>query len=663
MLEASHSISRDPFGKVLPMDIVAAAVGRLNDIVMVTDATTSDSSEARVLYVNPAFERITGYKAEEILGRSVTFLRGPETSASEVLRIDALLAARRPVRSELLNYRKDGSKFWIEIEVNVVESGVTGQDYFVCIERDITERKLAEMALREHERSMATLFSNLPGMAYRCRNDGSRTTFFASAGSHELTGYLPSEFMGGAQPCYGDLIHPDDKQAVVDLIARHVARGEPYEVSYRIRTRGGNEKWVLDRGRAVPSGNASAVQLEGFISDVTERKLLESQVLHSQRLESIGTLAGGIAHDLNNIFAPIMMAGDLLADRMPDADSTQLIDAVAVSARRGAELVRQILLFARGLEGPRVSVGTAELFEELSSFLDSTFPKSIRVVRSVQPGLPAIAGDPTQLHQVLLNLCVNARDAMPEGGTLTISASLVSISPSSPRPHPDAVPGDFICIAITDTGCGIPSVIRNQIFDPFFTTKGVGRGTGLGLSTARSIVKSHMGFLTFDSIEGKGATFYVHLPAASSVDGVPELPGAVSGSVALPLPTGHGQHVLVVDDEESVRVIMRSTLETFGYRVSTALDGTEGIALAANPAIPIDLAVVDMQMPGLDGLKTLQAIRGLRPALPIVGASGLFTREQREQGAQSGVRLFLEKPFSVENLIRTVHAAISQAAP
>jgi PAS domain S-box-containing protein len=659
MAQAATSIPQSKPGKPIPSDVLEAAVGQLNAIVVVTETYPSGDKGPTILFVNPAFERITGYRADEAVGRSAEFLQGPGTSKEELRRIAETLRAGKPVQAELLHYRKDGTAFWVELEGDTATSPSTEAAFLVFVIRDITERKRMEAARREQDRSTATLFSNLPGMAYRCLNDGYWTMEFVSAACRDLTGYEPEALIGNRQTSFEAIIEPDDRKAVREVVARAVEKGESFELTYRIRTREGGLKWVWERGRAVPGPDGPVQCLEGFITDITERKLLESQLLQNQRLESIGTLAGGIAHDLNNVFAPIMMAGDLLVDRAADKESAQLLEVISASARRGAELVRQVLLFARGMEGPRVAVHPAALFKEIKTFLDSTLPKSIRVNLEVAPGVSAISGDPVQLHQMLLNFSVNASDAMPSGGRLAISATPVSISASAPRPHPDAVPGAFIRIDISDTGCGIPDILKGQIFDPFFTTKGVGRGSGLGLSTARSIVKAHCGFITFVSAEGKGTTFSVFLPSTET--GPMPAPLAPSEKPA-PLPRGNGENVLVVDDEESVRLILRSTLESFGYHAVCAADGSEAVGLFRSAPALFNMAIVDMQMPGLDGGKTIVALRHLRPDLPIVGSSGLATSQNREEAAAHGVRHFLDKPFSVEVLIRTVHAAMSTAA-
>src|SRR5579859_3283330 len=375
MPSAVRSETQNLNGSALPSDVLIAAVDRLNDIVIVTEANTVDEPGPRILFVNPAFEKVTGYSAAEVLGRSPRFLSGPATSPTDLARIDAALRAHKTVRAELLNYKKDGTPFWVEFIATTTTSPTAGGDYFVFVERDVTERKRSEAASREQERLMATLFGNLPGMAYRCRNDGFWTMEFVSAGCRDLTGYEPDALIGNRLTSYEEIIDPQDRKAVREIDTGSLARGEPFELTYRIRTKEGALKWVLERGRAVAGPDGRAEFYEGFITDITERKLLELQVVQNQRLESIGTLAGGIAHDLNNVFAPIMMAGELLSDKIVDKDSTQLLEVVTASARRGAGLVRQILLFARGIEGQRVAVSPSALFAELRTFLESTLPK------------------------------------------------------------------------------------------------------------------------------------------------------------------------------------------------------------------------------------------------------------------------------------------------
>jgi PAS domain S-box-containing protein len=653
--------SQSPFGTLLPPDVLGAVVDRMSDMVLVTEADPVEEPGMRILFANPAFEKISGYRIEDALGRSPRFLHGPGTSPAEVAKLEESLRARRPVRTELTLYRSDGTAFGAEVDAYAARSPATGTEYFVLVGRRVAHGDPAGAGRSRQELSLETLLSNLPGMAYRCLNDGIWTMEFASGGCRELTGYEPEELVGNRQKSFEAVIEQEDRVPVREMITQGLKGTEAFEMTYRIRTREGVLKWVWERARPIQDASGRIQAIEGFIADITERKLLEAHVLQNQRIESVGTLAGGISHDLNNVFAPIMMAGGLLADKFPDKDTGQLLDVISASAKRGAELVRQILLFARGMEGPRVSVKPSALFAGLKTLLEGTMPKAIRVSFEIMPGVSAVAGDPVQLQQMLLNLAVNARDAMPAGGRLAFTAVPIAVPPSSPRPHPDAVPGDYVRIDVSDTGVGIPDILKGQIFDPFFTTKGVGRGSGLGLSTARSIVKSHRGFITFASTERIGTTFSVFLPTAEA--GLSHSATEIASRAdTTPLPRGSGETVLVVDDEASVRLIMRSTLESFGYKAVCAADGTEAIAMLRSAPSLFQMAIVDMQMPGLDGGKTIMALRHERPDMPIVAASGLATSQNKEEAASSGVRHFLDKPFSVEKLIRTVRAAMSKAA-
>jgi two-component system sensor kinase len=390
-------------------------------------------------------------------------------------------------------------------------------------------------------------------------------------------------------------------------------------------------------------------------TNITEKKKIEARFLRAQRMESIGTLAGGIAHDLNNMLAPILMAVDLFRLPIPESERPALLATIRTSAERGAEMVRQILSFARGVEGQRVVVQLKHLVRDLEKVLRSTLPKSIAVDVALPRELWVVQGDATQLYQVLMNLCVNARDAMPEGGRLTIGAEHAVLDEGGARMHPDARPGRFVALKITDTGSGIPPEILDRIFDPFFTTKEVGKGTGLGLSTVLGIVKSHGGFVHVASEVGKGTQFAVYLPAA-------EVPGVRHDEGKPQAPRrGRGELILVVDDEAAVRAVMTAALEAHGFRVKVAREGTEALALYAQHRAEVRLVVTDMMMPVMDGLATIRALRQMDPDVRILATSGLADAPPRIPG--SAVQGFLAKPYTAEDLVGAVCEVLEGAVP
>lgn len=382
--------------------------------------------------------------------------------------------------------------------------------------QDVTDRVQAEESLRESRRALATLMSNLPGLAYRRKHDADWTLVFVSEGARELTGYSPSEMTEPAPFKLAALVHPDDREAVSLETANAVAEGRHYRLSYRILAAGGIEKWVWEQGTPVTGSEGELVALEGFIIDITERKRLEHQVLRAQRRESIGTLAAGVAHNLNNMLVPIVMGAELLKLPAGPKDNDRIIDNIETSARRAAELVRQLLAFGRGLDGARTTVSVTEVMREVESIVSSTFPKSIVFQSQTRGDLWAITGDPTQLHQVLLNLCLNARDAVVENARITLSARNEEIRTLDLSRRHGVSPGNYVCIEVADNGTGMSKEVCERIFEPFFTTKEVDKGTGLGLSTALGIVRSHGGSLYVTSVLGQGSCFTVLLPAQAS---------------------------------------------------------------------------------------------------------------------------------------------------
>ena len=407
--------------------------------------------------------------------------------------------------------------------------------------------------------------------------------------------------------------------------------------------------WTLIRDAAGQPKSILAIN-----TDITEKKKLEAQFLRAQRLESIGTLAGGIAHDLNNVLSPMLMAVQMLQLKVADEQGQRMLDLLRTNAERGGEMVRQVLSFARGIGGERAAMQLRHLVREIVKILKETFPKSIEISFRLGEDLAMVNGDTTQLHQVLMNLCINARDAMPDGGRLTIEAENRVVDETCAQMILDARPGRFVMITVTDTGTGIPTEHLDRIFDPFFTTKEVGKGTGLGLSTVLGITKGHGGFVNVYSEPGKGTQFRIYLPALE----IPQVTLSDAGHPALP--AGRGETILVVDDELAIREITRSTLEAFNYRALTANDGAEAIALYAQHRDEIRVVLTDMMMPLMDGPALIRALRKLDPEVRIIASSGLTENGRAAELTQSGVSTFLAKPYSADKLLKALAEVLSE---
>jgi two-component system sensor kinase len=466
--------------------------------------------------------------------------------------------------------------------------------------------------------------------------------------------------MEGADPSGSGSTLRASPSALLQLAEARRATQETGEWAGELRqvTRAGREIIVESRWTLVRDDGGQVKSCLVVSTDITERKKLEAQFLRAQRMESLGKLAGGIAHDINNVLTPILMSIDLLrCNDLAEADRQNLLGNMEASAQRGGDMVQQILSFARGVEGQRVLLNVKHVLRDLEKMLHSTFPKSINLATNVPRDLWLVCGDSTQLYQMLMNLCVNARDAMPEGGTLTIAGCNRVLGDRDLCLHPDARPGPYVLLTVTDTGTGIPPEIVDQIFDPFFTTKEFGMGTGLGLSTVLGVVKGHGGFIQVASELGVGTSFQVHLPAAEMGQ-----PRPVAESPAA-LPRGRGEGILVVDDESHVRDITKRQLEEHGYRVFTARDGNEALARYAQHQGEIHLVVTDVIMPGMDGRKTIKALRQLNPELRIIAVSGLPFNTEAAGPGTSGAQAVLQKPYSPHALLRAVQEVLAVPLP
>ena len=589
--------------------------------------------------------------------------------------------AGEPQFFEWTSRHLNGDSVVTEISLNRIELG--GEVFLMAVARDITERRRAAEQIADQ----AALLDRAQD-AIAIRDLDGNVTFW-NKGAERIYGWSHEEVMGSN---LNDFIHADP--AAFDEINRLVMQEGDWSGEVRHLTKDGRELTIEARWTLLRDKDGRPKSMMTINTDVTEKKMMEAQLMRSQRMESIGTLAGGIAHDLNNILTPILTSIELLKLREIDPRARHILDTIEASSRRGADIVRQVLSFARGIKGKLVEVQPRRLLGDIETLIQDTFPKNIRLQALLPREVWAVRGDPTQLHQVLLNLCVNARDAMPQGGLLTVAVENTVLDagerrhlaqgrtvPPPPAPshraeqvvaaangnydrarfvpqtkfvrHLDRNPGRYVRFTITDSGNGIPQDQLDHIFEPFFTTKEVGKGTGLGLSTVLAIVKSHEGFVDVRSAPDIGTIFRIFLPAMDAPMAQTE-----SGPSLASLPHGEGETILIIDDEPSILAVSGDTLEAFGYHAIIAQDGAEALAIYEARRGEISAVLTDMTMPIMDGTATIQRLLEMNPALKIIASSGFMTRSGTNSAAVAGGKHFLAKPYTAETLLKTIRAAL-----
>ena len=850
--------------------------------------------EGKVTFCNGYLLELTGWKLEEVIGCDwfEKFVPEGDTIRSFFHKSIAKHSIQPHYENDIRT--KDGRKLTIAWNNTLLRDPKGNPLGTTSIGEDITEKRRALETVRENQRVLSTLLSNLVGMAYRCRVDEFWTMEFVSEGCRALTGYSPDELLSNKRISFEAITHPDDRERVRREIYESLDCGKQFDLEYRIITAQGIERWVWERGVGIESADGKAMTLEGFIADITqkrryeeelhriqmavenatdcigiteptgkalfhnrafrekiglsindvnehggpksifastemhdeihstllkgqtwsgdvqiinsenkvcdyhlranpivdasgkvlalmgvftdqseriraqrliseqaalldsaqdaiiirdldsvitywnrgathlygwtkeeaigrsamellyrgdavylktiqillkegewsgemhhhtksgrevtvesrwtlfrddrgqprsiltintditEKKRLEAQFLRAQRMESIGTLAGGIAHDLNNVLAPIIMSIDLLKPAAQSEYEKEILEQIDTSARRGADLVKQVLSFARGVGGRRVSINVDKLLKEVVKITKETFPRSIEIKYTSEQENAVITGDPTQLNQVLLNLCVNARDALPQGGHITISSQNATISETTAEKI-SGRPGNYVQITVEDDGIGIPEEIQGKIFEPFFTTKEIGKGTGLGLSTVMAIVRSHGGFILVESHIGKGSGFHVYLPCSDTN----ELETSIEAKTAVP--RGAGELILIVEDEPPVRNLLKAILEGHGYKVVSAENGAKGLSTYSQHSQSIKAVITDMMMPVMDGAALIQSLRKIAPDLPIIAVSGLYETLSVEKATVAGANHYLAKPFTVESILHCLSSVLKSA--
>jgi two-component system, cell cycle sensor histidine kinase and response regulator CckA len=511
------------------------------------------------------------------------------------------------------------------------------------------QRLWAEQALQESEERFRQLAENITESVFWMSDPRAQQILYVSPAYENIWG-ASCESLYNNSATWIEAIHPDDRQRIQTIFFDQSLIGN-YDEEYRVVRPDGSIRWIRDRGFPLKDHTGKPYRAVGFAEDITNRKSTEAVLRRTERLESLGTLSSGIAHDLNNVLTPIIGIVQLLPLKIPNLDeqTKRLLQLLDQSAHRGADLVKQILSFSSGVESKPTSTQVSSLLLEIQKIIQQAFPKNIELSIDLPADLWLITADETLLHQVFMNLCVNARDAMPQGGKLSITAENLAIDASFAQMHLDAQVGHYLVVTVADTGMGIPAKILNNIFDPFFTTKEIGKGTGLGLSTVIGIVKSHYGFIDVFSEIGVGTKFKVYLPATDILEAAPIPSSPTNFNPQKNL--SQSKLILVVDDEVAVQEIMQATLETYGYRVITASDGIEAIACYAEHKHNISAVLLDMMMPLLDSATTIRALLKLNPQVKIIAMSGLATNEAVNKTMNEGVQAFLAKPFTAVELL------------
>lgn len=596
------------------------------------------SPEGRLLDVNSAALSFSGFSKKDFVGRLLDEFLVDGFSFKNITK--ALPSGGKSLGVPACVRRSDGSKRDITIDASRVE----GDEVIYCTVND----RSADQQTEDHAHAEGAFFEAPRSIAFTQSLDGIVTMW--SEDAEGFYGLKAEDVLGKRIPERLSLAPEIKKRAMAELL-----RAGEWSGQVRIYSTEGQEveiliRWVLLKS---PSGAPNSILV--LAENIAELKQAKEDRLRAHRHECVGTLAGGIAHDLNNVLQPISMCLDLLRKRLGDAESQEMLDAVESNLQRATELVRQILTFSSGARTEQVAIDITELITRVSNFIRPTFPKTIKHQVSVQKNIHMVLGNETQLEQVLINFCVNARDAMPGGGSLQLDASNFHVDDQFARLHPHATTGDFVRITVRDTGHGIPRSIRKKIFEPFFTTKSPDLGTGLGLATAVNIIRSHGGFLALDTEEGCGSSFHAFLPAlASEVHPKPASPTPDKTQAA-----GHGEAILIVDDESTVLKVMTRSLEKSGYKVLAAGDGEEGYALYSKHREEVRLVITDLAMPGMDGPALIAALKKINPAIKVICTSGLGSYTEQGSLTELGVLAILSKPCNSRTILQAIQDTLN----
>ncbi|MDZ7668164.1 MAG: PAS domain S-box protein [Gammaproteobacteria bacterium] len=645
--------------------LLETAVARLNDTIMITGADPLDPPGPPIIFVNDAFEKQTGYSAEFALGKSPRLLQGPRTDRAALDRIRTALAEGRPERVSLVNYRSDGTEFHVEFDVAPILGADGRPTHFVSVQRDITERVHAEQALtaardrlRESEQTFRLVAQTTADVVWDW--DLQANTLWRSSGAEGVFGESPNdpaEYLSVWQ----ERIHSDDRERVIDGLYAAIADADEWRDEYRFQRADGGWAHIRNRGSVIRDESGTALRMVGSMIDETVQRDLEEKLQRSQRLDAVGQLTGGVAHDFNNLLTVVLGNADLLTDQLADHPQLQaLADMTRSAAERGADLTRRLLAFARRQALDPAATDVNELLSGMYDLLHRTLGEHIHIELHPASNLWQAMVDAPQLESAVLNLCLNARDAMPAGGRLTLETDNIGLADDDHIHAGEIVAGDYVTIAVSDNGSGMPPEVMAHVFEPFFTTKDTGEGSGLGLSMVYGFVKQSAGHVRIDSQPGQGSTITLYLPRAQAA-GEQAARRRESASVV-----GGSERILLVEDDDIVRTFARRQLEELGYAVVSVANGRQALA-ELESGTPFDLLFTDVVMPGgMNGRELAEQALRLRPGLAVLYTSGYAEDALLRHGAVARgpdgdvAALMLSKPYRRVELSAKVRQALGR---
>jgi PAS domain S-box-containing protein len=637
----------NPLPAALLKSLMPALVSSAMDAII-----SVDESQCIILF-NAAAERMFQCSQQEALGQRLDRFIPEKHRLAHERHVSNFGRGGKTMRSmgglgTLHALRADGQEFPVEASISRVEAN--GKKVFTAILRDITATKRAELELRQREEYFRSLIEYASDVITLVDQEG--IIHFQSPSIERVLNLKPQEVIDRN---LAEFIHPEDLPRLVAMIRRaHSNPNLPVSVEYRIRHRDGGWLLFASMGRSIPHGD-DGNRVVFNSRDITASRNLEEQLLQAQKMEAIGTLAGGIAHDFNNVLAGILGSAELVREDLPPDHPTQeYVGSIMTAANRARDLVQQILTFSRRQDSEKRVLQLQPIVGECVKLLRSTIPAMVKIAHHVEPGCPPVLADPTQIHQVIMNISTNAWHALPEtGGRIDISLRSVDVDAAMVTRHPELRPGAFVRLAITDNGHGMDAKTRERIFEPFFTTKPASKGSGLGLSVVHGIIKSHRGAIVMESEPGRGTTFQIYLPARRVPKAEPSVPIQA-------IPHGHGEQILFVDDEPIVARSTEEFLKRLGYAVTRCEQSDDALARFRREPRQFDLVITDWAMPGMSGTELVTAVHEIRPDIPMLLMSGFVDSTVQSAARTIGVGEILIKPVNPELLAQAVAQVLAR---